>query len=153
MKTTFRQHIIMILTLSAISCGQSPRPIPSSPEKIHINSAASIGDQHNSSNSLDWGGRYKGTLPCADCEGIITELTLNLDKTYLLKISYLGKGDNSVEEKGTFSWNETGNIITLAGLKNRPNQYFVGENILIQLDMMGNRITGNLAENYILRKH
>lgn len=49
-----------------------------------------IGD--TSQNALDWNGTYKGTLPCADCEGIETELTLNLDGNYLYKATYLGKG-------------------------------------------------------------
>ena len=37
-------------------------------------------DQHNSRNSLDWNGVYKGVLPCADCEGIETVITLLNDK-------------------------------------------------------------------------
>lgn len=48
--------------------------------------------------------------------------------------------------------NEAGNTITFDGLQNQPNQYFVGENTLTQLDMNGNKITGNLASNYILQK-
>ncbi|MOA32093.1 Lipoprotein NlpE precursor [compost metagenome] len=38
-------------------------------------------------------GSYSGTLPCADCEGIKTELFIYLDNTYVLKETYLGKGD------------------------------------------------------------
>ena len=40
---------------------------------------------HNAKNSLDYIGTYKGILPCADCEGIETELELNSDKTYEIK--------------------------------------------------------------------
>lgn len=36
---------------------------------------------------------YVGTLPCADCEGIKTELSIYSDNTYSLKETYLGKGD------------------------------------------------------------
>lgn len=36
---------------------------------------------------------YAGTLPCADCEGIKTELSVYSDNTYVLKETYLGKGD------------------------------------------------------------
>lgn len=53
-------------------------------------------DSHNSQNSLDWQVTYKGITPCADCEGIETEVVLNKDLTYLIKTKYLGKGDGKV---------------------------------------------------------
>jgi uncharacterized lipoprotein NlpE involved in copper resistance len=107
----------------------------------------------NSQNSLDWKGTYKGVTPCADCEGIETEITLNADLTFTLKTKYLGKGDGKVfQEAGSFVWDKTGGIISLEGLKGRPSQYKVGENRLIQLDMEGNVITGDLAEKYVLIK-
>jgi len=107
----------------------------------------------NSQNSLDWQGTYKGITPCADCEGIETEIVLNADLTFTLKTKYLGKGDGKVfQEAGSFVWDKTGGIISLEGLKGRPSQYKVGENRLIQLDMEGNVITGDLAEKYVLIK-
>jgi uncharacterized lipoprotein NlpE involved in copper resistance len=110
-------------------------------------------DSHNSQNSLDWQGTYKGVTPCADCEGIETELILNKDLTYAIRTKYLGKGDGKIfEEKGNFVWDKTGGIIKLEGLKGRPSQYKVGENRLIQLDMEGNIIDGALAEKYVLTK-
>ena len=109
-------------------------------------------DTHTSANSLDWQGTYKGTLPCADCQGIQTELTLNNDNTYVLSTKYLGKDSISNVENGSFSWNKEGNAITLADAKNKPGQYFVGENRVTQLDMSGNKITGALTDNYILAK-
>ena len=107
----------------------------------------------NSQNSLDWQGIYKGVTPCANCEGIETEITLNDDLTYTIKTKYLGKGDGKVfEEKGSFVWDKNGSSISLEGLKGRPSQYKVGENRLIQLDMEGNIISGALAEKYVLTK-
>lgn len=107
---------------------------------------------HNSENSVDWDGMYKGVLPCADCEGIETLLTLNKDKTYTLKTTYLGKSDKVNEEKGNFIWNAEGSNISLTSTANRPNQYKVGENILWQLDMNGNKIGGSNADKYKLTK-
>ena len=110
-------------------------------------------DAHNTQNSLDWQGTYKGVTPCADCEGIETELTLNEDLTFTLKTKYLGKGDGKVfQETGNFAWDKTGGIIALEGLKGRPTQYKVGENRLIQLDREGKVISGDLAEKYVLTK-
>ena len=110
-------------------------------------------DSDNSQNSLDWSGTYNGVTPCADCEGIETKITLNADLTFTLKIEYLGKGDGNVfQEAGSFVWDKTGGIISLEGFKGGPSQYKVGENRLIQLDMEGNVITGDLAEKYVLIK-
>lgn len=109
-------------------------------------------DIHNAQNSLDWEGTYKGVTPCADCEGIETTVILNKDMTFVIQTKYKGKGDKVFEEKGHFNWDEKGTNITLEELKGRPSQFFVGENTLTQLDMDGNKVTGDLAEMYILRK-
>ncbi|RAJ23095.1 copper resistance protein NlpE [Pedobacter cryoconitis] len=108
---------------------------------------------HSSKNALDWDGTYKGIVPCADCEGIETTLVLGKELTYALRTKYLGKSDAKVfEEKGKFSWDKNGRIITLEGIKDAPNKYFVGENKIIQLDMNGKEITGEQADLYILKK-
>jgi copper homeostasis protein (lipoprotein) len=49
---------------------------------------------------------YEGVLPCADCRGIRTELTLfEDDSTYRLVETYLGTrdGDRTVESEGTWT--------------------------------------------------
>jgi copper homeostasis protein (lipoprotein) len=109
-------------------------------------------DADNSRSSVDWPGTYKGTLPCADCEGIETSITIDTALNYTLTQKYLGKPANPVEQKGSFSWNGAGGIITLNGITKAPAQYLVGENVLIQLDMEGNRVSGALADKYRLAK-
>src|SRR5690606_511515 len=104
---------------------------------------------HNSRNSVDWAGTYEGTLPCADCPGIRYTITLNDDDTYVLKTRYLERGDSVFTESGTFAWDEHGGKITLS---DRGERFQVGENRLFHLDMEGNRITGDLAEHYVLTK-
>lgn len=112
-----------------------------------------MGDEHSAMNSLDWDGTYKGILPCADCEGIETTITLTDDQTYTMQTKYLGKSDAKYfDSKGKFNWDKAGQIITLEGIKDAPGKYFVGENTLTQLDMEGKRITGQLADKYILKK-
>lgn len=134
-----------------MGCNESPKTQTIVTEQ-EITMDSVISDEHNSANSLNIQGVYKGILPCADCKGIETELAVNPDKTYVRRIKYLGKDDKIYGVKGTYTWNSAGNIITLSGINDGPNQYFVGENILIQLDMSGNRITGKLAEKYVLNK-
>lgn len=106
-------------------------------------------DAHNSRNSLDWSGTYQGTLPCADCPGIRYVLTLNENNTYQLKTQYLERGDSVFTESGKFTWDKNGSQVTLA---DRGEKFQVGENKLFHLDMEGNRVTGNLAEHYVLNR-
>ncbi|REG92053.1 copper resistance protein NlpE [Algoriphagus antarcticus] len=107
----------------------------------------------NSATSLDWNGTYKGTVPCANCEGIEIRLTLNINRTYILVTNYLGRNDALEQENtGSFTWDEAGSIITLGKVPQGPTHYKVGENRIWQLDMSGNMITGDLADHYILTK-
>ena len=105
---------------------------------------------HNSRHSLDWAGTYRGTLPCADCPGIETIVTLASDGTYRTQSRYLGKGSQVFREQGTFSWNEASNTITFEGRE--PARYFVGENRLTRLALDGSRITGKAADQYVMTK-
>lgn len=110
-------------------------------------------DMHNAKNSLDILGTYKGVLPCADCEGIQTEITLLKDETYSKKTKYLGKDDKVLEEMGDYTWKEDGNTLILEGINTDPIEYLVTENSLMQLDMQGNKGTaGDVSDKYILKK-
>ncbi|WP_414903104.1 copper resistance protein NlpE N-terminal domain-containing protein [Sphingomonas flavalba] len=105
---------------------------------------------HSARNALDWAGAYRGVLPCADCQGIETVVILSADGTFRSQAKYLGKGDQLFSEEGRFTWNDAGNTVTLAGAE--PSRYFVGENRLTRLAQDGSRITGALAENYVLSR-
>lgn len=107
-------------------------------------------DEHNSQNSLDWAGSYKGVLPCADCPGIETEITLSNDGTFSYTASYQDR-DLTVEETGEFTWIQNGSAVQFAG-EHAGMIYKVEENRLVQLDMQGEKITGVLADHYVLQK-
>lgn len=123
-------------------------------DTVEIDSVKALPVGDNSKNSLDWEGVYYGVLPCANCEGVETELTIKYDNTFELKIKYIGKGNEKLNSiKGKFVWNSKGSIVILSiDDTTRPNQYFVGENQLIQLDMKGEKILGDLASSYVLKK-
>lgn len=113
-----------------------------------------VPDGHTSELSLDWQGTYSGNLPCADCERIETELTLNHDRTFMLISNYI-KGENSLSDtiEGNFSWQ--GNNVLLEGIpENEGSSLFkVEENQVRWLNVKGKEITGNLASHYILTKN
>jgi uncharacterized lipoprotein NlpE involved in copper resistance len=101
--------------------------------------------------SLNWAGVYSGVTPAADGPGIDVQITLNVDKTFILQYKYIDRNDSPFIHEGNFTWNKTGEIIVL-DIENIPPYYKVGENRLIQLDMQGKPITGELADLYILEK-
>lgn len=107
-------------------------------------------NHHSSKNSLDWNAQYVGTLPCADCPGIRTELELHLDQHYLLKQEYLEKNGPIFIDKGKFEWTEDGSSIHLRG--KRTLSYKVQEASLIQLMQNGEIVQGDLADTYVLKK-
>lgn len=112
-------------------------------------------DMHTSEIALDWAGAYEGILPCADCEGIQTELVLNDDLTYSLNTQYLGQETITADSlSGNFKWDTSGSIIQLEGIQEgeRSPYFKVEENRIRQLDIEGLEITGVLSDSYILTK-
>ena len=88
--------------------------------------AAQPVDMHNSRNSLDWAGTYEGVLPCADCPGTKTRLTLNYDGSYRLVTQAQGSQNAEKSVGGVFTWQPSGNAITLDERGGRQ-QFSVGE--------------------------
>ena len=87
---------------------------------------------HNSRNSLDWAGTYEGVLPCADCPGTKTRLTLNYDGSYRLVTQAEGSESAEKSVSGVFTWQPSGNAITLDERGGRQ-QFSVGEGRLTLL--------------------
>ena len=91
---------------------------------------AKAADMHTSQNSLDWAGTYEGILPCADCPGIKTRLTLNKDGTFERMTQYLDRKVAAETVGGSFRWQANGNAITLDE-HGEGQQFRVGEGRLI----------------------
>lgn len=111
-----------------------------------------VSDEHSSENSLDWAGTYEGIIPCADCPGIETKLTLNKDKTYELSVLYQDRDKKPTVTKGSFSFDATGNLITLDNAGNNVS-YKVKEGCLAMLDSDKKEIEGALKAKYVLNKN
>lgn len=148
-----KKIFLLALTMSVLfACKNGEKKDEQTNETMEtVDSSAVVSD--NSENSLDWAGVYEGTTPCADCEGIKTILELKNDKTYLLSQTYLGKpeSENEFSQKGTFSWDKTGSKVILS-TESDTLQLKVGENQLWMLDKSRNKISGELADLYILKK-
>lgn len=134
-----KKIIIITISLLLASCQstESPRKIP---------------DIHTARISVDWNGTYYGEIPTASGSGMIVRITLNEDEFYELQYHYIDRPEILYKVSGPFSWHSDGATITLEGLDNYPKYYWVSSGYMIQLDMKGERITGALADNYVLRK-
>jgi Heat shock protein len=120
---------------------------------IAKNMPAYIGDE-NAIKPPSWAGTYTGIVNCTDCKGIQIQIDLSSDNTYKLTRRYLDKdADNEVFE-GTFNWNADADAITLRNLlvENFSARFKVGDGILTQLDLAGNVITDENAQNYVVVK-
>ena len=159
---------ISLSSLALIACSKSNQSAPAataetpaseivSSEAIAISQTTEISENiatgDNAQTSLDWDGQYKAILPCADCEGIETIITLAPDQGYVISEKYLGTKDANkpIVSQGKFNFDKQGQIITLDKAGD-ARKYFVAENQLFALDIDGNKITGPSAELYVLKK-
>lgn len=121
--------------------------------KMNSKDNESFEDEHTAQNSLDWSGYYYGVLPCADCEGIETTLSLTNDQSYVLVSKYLSVKEPHIDTlKGKFTW--SGNNIQLDGIKSgeRSSMFKIEENQVKYLNMEGNEVEGDISPFYILKK-
>ncbi|MCS6229743.1 copper resistance protein NlpE [Shewanella baltica] len=140
---------IALLALFSTACSEAPKEDTAvDTTQVQTEAAKTVPVGDTSQNSLDWAGSYEGVLPCASCEGIQTLITLQSDNSFVQETVYLGKDEKILKLMGKAAWDEKGQKITLED----GTQYLVGENQLIMLDTEGQRITGDLATNYVLKK-
>lgn len=96
-------------------------------------------------------GTYAGELPCADCEKIQAQLTLNADQTYQYDTIYFkDKKEYAFRDNGKYSWEPNkSNVIRLE----KPSgnlAFLVSEQYVEVCDPNGNTVTG--SHNYKLDK-
>lgn len=104
-------------------------------------------------SAQNWQGTYTGIMPCADCDGVETVLTLNQDETYQLTETYIGKENGVIESTGAVQWDETGTTITLVNDNGAdPVKYSLTNDQLTKLDRDGAPISGDFASVYQLTK-
>jgi hypothetical protein len=97
---------------------------------------------------------YSGVLPCADCESQEVILSLLSDSSYQKRTLYMGRkssGPGSNEFTDTGKYVMRGDTLIL-DIKDAPGKYVKQADNLVQLDKSGKRITGKLADKYVLKR-
>jgi len=104
--------------------------------------------------SLDFRGVFYGYLPCNDCNGIKTTLSLKQNNNYLLVTQPARDSSREYYEKGKYSWNdETRTVVLTPNKEAAIHQYRIeNEGTLIQLNSDGAKMPSELTERYTLRR-
>lgn len=138
--------LIAVLAFTLMNCTNQ-----SSKNEDATTDDQTVVDMHTSEISLDWAGVYEGTMPCASCEGIETVVELKDDNTFTATYTYMGEDEYTVSNEGMFTWDESGQVVTLVAEED-TKQFKVGENHITLLGEDGEVNTGELAESYVLKK-
>ena len=116
--------------------------------------APSVTDATPSQSAVAGVGSYAGVLPCADCSGIETKLTLKQDGSFTMIELYQGTDTKPFVTNGTYTLDKSGSVITLMekGAKGAHRTYKLGKSQIVALNIDGVATTGPLAANYVLTK-
>ena len=86
---------------------------------------------------------FVGTLPCADCEGIRYQLNLFADDSFFLRMTYLGRKAEPLDDIGSWALSSDRRVLVLKGRADRPELFAVqSPTVLRKLDMEGLPIAG-----------
>jgi heat shock protein HslJ/uncharacterized lipoprotein NlpE involved in copper resistance len=142
-----RVSLFIVISVTVIGCNSKKKKA-----LAQKNYAAKMAN--SAKNLFDWNGVYRGMMPCDDCEGIQTEITLIKNNTYELAKRHEGKNTEILVEKGSFRWSMDGNKITFYSANNTTEyaNYVIGENQLTKVDNNGNKILDEYSEMYVLKK-
>jgi len=104
--------------------------------------------------SLDFHGVFYGYLPCNDCNGIKTTLSLKQNNNYLLVTQPARESSREFYEKGKYSWDDEKRVVVLTPNKEAAvHQYRIEDDgTLIQLNSDGAKMPSELTERYTLRR-
>ena len=134
--------LVVCLFIFAAACNEKPQAPQDPPGTAARTLSAYIGS-------------YNGILPCADCSGIDTELTLNEDGTFTLIEFYLSQESDLYLTEGTWKLNPDLSYVILTpvpeeGRTQQPIYYALKGIDLDKLDIHAKPIESTL--NYTLRR-
>ncbi len=142
MKKYLLSTLVVAALISSIGCKPSAKD----------NKDVAVAEQTEEKDSVQIFGTYKGTLPCADCSGKETSLTISEDSTYSLKYKYLGKDEEVIEVNGVYNIIDDVLVETITPSSGTKTYYKFVDGNLILSDSIGTVNDGELAEFYILKR-
>ncbi|WP_374090293.1 copper resistance protein NlpE [Methylomicrobium lacus] len=96
--------------------------------------------QNPADKSLEFHGVFYGYLPCDDCDGVKTTLSLQQKQNYLLVTQPAKESSREYYERGKYDWNNEKRTVVLTPKKGGANPrsfHIEDEGTLIQLNADG----------------
>lgn len=130
---------VLLTGLFAVSCSKKEEAKAETPQAVEADSAQAQPEEAAKADApKKHVGEFSGKLPCADCPGIETKLTLNEDGSFLLDETYLEKKDGQFNAKGSYEVSEDGAFVTLKEEGNdKPRVFLVEEDAAYLVEKVG----------------
>ena len=130
---------VLLTGLFAVSCSKKEEAKAESPQAVEADSAQAQPEEAAKAEApKKHVGEFSGKLPCADCPGIETKLTLNEDGSFLLDETYLEKKDGQFNAKGSYEVSADGAFVTLKEEGNdKPRVFLVEEDAAYLVEKVG----------------
>lgn len=103
---------------------------------------------------LDFHGVFYGYLPCNDCDGVKSTLSLKQNNNYLLVTQPAKDSSREYYEKGKYTWDEENHLLVLTSRKDSSTRQFLikDEGTIVQLNSDGTRMSEELEDDYTLQR-
>ena len=130
---------VLLTGLFAVSCSKKEEAKAETPQAVEADSAQAQPEEAAKAEApKKHVGEFSGKLPCADCPGIETKLTLNEDGSFLLDETYLEKKDGQFNAKGSYEVSTDGAFVTLKEEGNdKPRVFLVEEDAAYLVEKVG----------------
>ena len=130
---------VLLTGLFAVSCSKKEEAKAETPQAVEADSAQAQPEEAAKAEApKKHVGEFSGKLPCADCPGIETKLTLNEDGSFLLDETYLEKKDGQFNAKGSYEVSADGVFVTLKEEGNdKPRVFLVEEDAAYLVEKVG----------------
>ena len=130
---------VLLTGLFAVSCSKKEEAKTETPQAVEADSAQAQPEEAAKAEApKKHVGEFSGKVPCADCPGIETKLTLNEDGSFLLDETYLEKKDGQFNAKGSYEVSADGAFVTLKEEGNdKPRVFLVEEDAAYLVEKVG----------------
>lgn len=139
----------LLMATFLVSCTKKETTNSETPEIV----VGSVEEPKTDSTQAYIAATYSGEIPCADCEGIIENLSLKQDGTFVRESLYKnGKYEEPLKVEGKYKIE--GQKVVLEGIKDGSSNLYEleGSDKLHYLTPEGKKVEGVLADKYILTK-
>jgi uncharacterized lipoprotein NlpE involved in copper resistance len=140
-----KKNLVLLLSIALASCKNGTPDEKSTNPSNSQSAVASTGNIY-----MDLAGIYQDTLPCANCPGIITELTIQPDTTFILRERFLsaeGRPTKSDQMKGVYSFSDNEKKMKLtSSAQGAVDRFFeISNGVIISTSGEGNTASKDMS--------